>query len=91
MKLEPAGPRRYKANVSWKREGENPDRVGWVTLLVAGESVRVPVRVRDKPLPKAPPGQAPDPAAASPGANPPTATPPAPDAPTNGEPRTKKD
>jgi hypothetical protein len=57
VKLEPDGPRRYKANVEWKWEGENPERLGFVTVTVAGESVRVPVRVRDKPFAKLPPGQ----------------------------------
>jgi len=87
VKLEPTGPRRYKANVSWKWVGENPERLGWVTLLVAGESVRVPVRVRDKPFAKAPPGQAPGPGASpegNPAAAPPAAPAPAPAAPANG-------
>jgi len=49
VKLEPDGPRHYKANVGWKSEGDSPVKLGWITLQVVGESLRVPVRVRDKP------------------------------------------
>jgi len=77
VKMEPQGPRHYKASVDWKREGENPERLGFVTVTVAGESLRVPIRVRDKPFPTTPPGAAPAAPGAAPGAAPAPETPPA--------------
>jgi hypothetical protein len=100
VKLDPDGDRRYKATVTWKSDGNESSKLGWVTFNVTGESVRVPVRVRDTPVPlkpMVPPGTGPEgtiltapdtpPAGQNPGAaSPPAGNPPNPTPPSGGSP-----
>lgn len=74
VKLVPDGPRHYKATVDWK-SGDTPEKLGAVTFTVTGETLRVPIRIRDKsklpPGPQAPeaaPGALPTPNPGAPGA-----------------------
>ena len=85
VKLEPNGPRHYKATVDWRSNGRSPEKLGYVTLMVTGESLRVPVKVRDK-QPRLQPGPQPPGTGASPQPSQAPATTPAPDtpAPANG-------
>jgi hypothetical protein len=54
VKVERAAERRFEVTVAWKGAGADTPRTGELALSIGGESVKVPLAVRDRRVPAAP-------------------------------------